>query len=105
MLAPVLWTAIQVANYRGKFDVKTVNPLSLAREIKCAVYLVHGTADQLISANHSEKIYEALAGAKDLWMVDGAQHARAIRRERREYVERITGFFKARLSKTDRVQL
>jgi dipeptidyl aminopeptidase/acylaminoacyl peptidase len=97
VLNPVLWTTIQVANYRGKFDVHSVDPLALAAQIKCPVYLVHGTADQLIAPVHSENIHGALGGEKDLWFVDGARHARSIRFAKREYSERLTRFFKDRL--------
>lgn len=93
VLAPVLWTTIQMANYRGKFDVKTVAPLALAAQIKCPVALVHGTADQLIATEHSQNIYDALGGQKEIWFVQGARHARCARYSKREYKERLTRFF------------
>src|SRR5215216_4059054 len=98
VLNPVLWTTLQVANYRGKFDVKTVDPLALAAQIKCPVFLVHGTADQLISTAHSENIYEALGGKKEIWFVEGARHARSVRYAKREYSERLTRFFTENLN-------
>jgi len=92
VLNPVLWTTIQVANYRGKFDVRSVDPLALAARIKCPVHLVHGTADQVIAIAHSKAIYEALGGEKEIWFVEGARHARSIRRARLEYSSRLTRF-------------
>jgi dipeptidyl aminopeptidase/acylaminoacyl peptidase len=100
VLNPVLWTSIQVANYRGKFDVHSVDPLAIASRIKCPVYLIHGTADQVIATQHSESIYQALGGEKELWVVEGARHARSIRHSRQEYSERLTRFFKERLKTT-----
>ena len=97
VLNPVLWTTIQMANYRGKFDVHSVDPLALAAQIKCPVYLVHGTADQLIATAHSESIYAALGGEKEIWFVEGAGHARSIRFVKREYSERLTRFFRQML--------
>jgi dipeptidyl aminopeptidase/acylaminoacyl peptidase len=98
VLNPVLWTTLQVANYRGKFDVKTVDPLTMAARIKCPVFLVHGKDDQLIPTAHSENIYEALGGQKELWIVEGARHARSVRHAKREYSERLTRFFVEKLS-------
>ena len=98
VLNPVLWTSIQVANYRGKFDVESVDPLSLASRIKCPVYLIHGTADQLIPPQHSQNIYEALCGERELWVVEGARHARSIRHSKQEYSERLIRFFKEKLN-------
>jgi dipeptidyl aminopeptidase/acylaminoacyl peptidase len=97
VLHPVLWTTIQVANYRGKFDVRTIDPLALARKIKCAVYLVHGTADQLIAVEHSSNIYDALAGEKTLWLVEGARHARSARHAKEQYSQRLIEFFSEQL--------
>jgi fermentation-respiration switch protein FrsA (DUF1100 family) len=98
VLNPVLWMAIQMANYRGKFDVQSVDPLSLAVRITCPVYLVHGTADQLIATAHSESIHNALCGEKEIWFVEGARHARSVRHVRKEYSERLTSFFNRRLN-------
>ena len=98
VLSPVLWTTLQVASYRGKFDVKMVEPLALAAQIKCPVFLVHGTADDLISTAHSENIHDALSGKKDLWIVEGAGHARIKRHSKQEYSERIVDFFKESLN-------
>ena len=98
VLNPVLWSSIQVANYRGKFDVESVDPLSLASQIKCPVYLIHGTADQVIATQHSRNIYEALGGEKELGVVEGARHARSIRHSRQEYGERLVRFFKEKMN-------
>lgn len=101
MLLPVLGPAIQVANYRGKFKINEVDPLSLAAQIKCPVYLVHGTADQLIPVEHSQIIHDALGCKKDLWIVEGARHAKSVKHKpaKQEYAERLTGFFREHLGK------
>lgn len=97
LLNPVMWTARQMANYRGKFDIETIEPVVLASHIKCPVMLIHGTADQLISTAHSQHIYDALQGDKELWIVEGVRHARAARHAKREYRERLTRFFQHNL--------
>ena len=101
VLSPLLWTTIRVANYRGKFDVEMVDPLALAARISNPVFVVHGTADQLIQPTHSISIYEALGGKKELWLVEGARHARAVRHVKHEYSRRITRFFNENLTKAD----
>jgi fermentation-respiration switch protein FrsA (DUF1100 family) len=58
---------------------------------------VHGTADELIAIEHSQNIFDALAGGKQLWFVEGVRHARAFRRSKREYSERLTRFFADKL--------
>ena len=98
LLNPVVWTTIQVANYRGKFNVLAVDPLALAAKITCPVYLVHGTADQLISPAHSQNIHEALGGEKFLWLIEGARHARGVRHAKQHYAERLVNFFTEKLN-------
>lgn len=51
----------------------------------------------MIATSHSENIYEALGGQKEIWFVEGARHARSIRHAKRDYSERLTRFFKERL--------
>jgi dipeptidyl aminopeptidase/acylaminoacyl peptidase len=97
LLNPVVWTTLQMANYRGKFDVEAVDPLAMAKQIKCPVSLVHGTADELIATAHSQNIFDALGGDKELWFVEGARHARSVRYVKREYSERLARFFTDKL--------
>ena len=97
LLNPVVWTTMRVANYRGKFDVLAVDPLALAARITCPVYLVHGTADELIATAHSQNIHDALGGEKHLWFIEGARHARGVRHARRDYAERLVNFFTEKL--------
>ena len=98
-LSPVMWTTIRMANYRGKFNVESVNPLKQAGKIKCPVFLVHGTEDQVIAHNHSRDIHSALLGDKEIWIVEGGSHARSIRdrHTKREYIERLVRFFNEKL--------
>jgi dipeptidyl aminopeptidase/acylaminoacyl peptidase len=97
VLNPVVWTTVQVANYRGKFDVLAVDPLALAAKINCPVYLVHGTADQLIATSHSQNIHDALGGERHLWLIEGARHARGARYARKDYAARLVSFFTEKL--------
>ena len=97
LLNPVVWTTMRVANYRGKFDVLAVDPQALAAKITCPVYLVHGTADELIATTHSQNIHDALGGEKHLWFIEGARHARGVRYAKTDYAERLVKFFTERL--------
>jgi uncharacterized protein len=101
VLNPVMWSARQWANYRGNFDIQTIEPVTLAAKIKCPVYLIHGTSDQLIAVTHSKEIHEALTAEKELWIVEGVRHAKAARHAKREYRERLIRFFSNNLSKSE----
>jgi dipeptidyl aminopeptidase/acylaminoacyl peptidase len=97
VVTPVLWTTMRVANYRGSFDMNTVDPLAMASTIRCPVFIAHGTADQLIAIEHSQNIYDALSGKKELWLIEGKRHARAARHAKHEYSDRLVRFFREHL--------
>jgi dipeptidyl aminopeptidase/acylaminoacyl peptidase len=94
-LRPVMWVAMKVAERRGRFVARAVNPLGLASRISCPVYLVHGEADALIGPQHSRSIFDALASRdKELWIIPGVGHGRGFRRKTSEYAERLVAFFR-----------
>lgn len=93
-LQPVMWVAMKVAEHRGRFEVRAVDPLALAGQISCPVYLIHGDADAVIGVEHSRHIFDALASVeKHLWVIPGVAHGRGFRRATLEYAERLVGFF------------
>ncbi len=101
VLNPLMWTARHMANYRGNFEIQAIEPVALAGKIKCPVYLIHGTSDQLIAVTHSREIYDALTAQKELWVVEGVRHAKAARHAKREYRERLIRFFNDNLAKPE----
>ena len=94
-LRPVMWVAMKVAERRGRFEVRAVDPLALAHQIACPVYLVHGDKDAIIGLDHSLSIFDALSSAeKELWVIPGVAHGRGFRRATPEYAERLVAFFR-----------
>jgi dipeptidyl aminopeptidase/acylaminoacyl peptidase len=97
-LRPVMWVAMKVAERRGQFVVRAVDPLALAGQISCPVYLIHGDRDAVIGVEHSRHIFDALASAeKHLWVIPGVAHGRGFRWETAEYADRLVGFFRRAL--------
>lgn len=93
-LAPVMWVAMRVAERRGHFEVRAVDPLALAHQISCPVYIVHGDKDAIIGLDHSLSIFDALASTeKELWVIPGVAHGRGMKWVTTEYVERLVAFF------------
>ena len=78
------------------FFLKDVSPL---REIEShgglpdvPILFVHGTEDKLIPYAASKELYAAKQGKKALFIVEGAEHARSIVRERAKYAETVYAF-------------
>jgi fermentation-respiration switch protein FrsA (DUF1100 family) len=94
LVRPIAKTTLRIAGLRAKLDFETVNPINIAKHITCPVALVHGTADELISHDHSQSIYELLGSEeKEIWILEGASHSKCIRHGGENYLQRMVGFF------------
>jgi uncharacterized protein len=67
-------TAIALAGKQGRFDVDEASVLRAAPNIRVPVLLIHGEDDRETRADHSRRIFEKLAGPKELLIVAGAGH-------------------------------
>lgn len=61
------------------------------------VLIIHGTRDWLIDVSEAYALYHAAGSPKELWLVEGADHARTRRMAPEEYDRRIAGFFRQHL--------
>jgi uncharacterized protein len=76
----------------GGFNPDDVSPEKAVAARSFPVLLICGTRDYTIPCRHAERIYAAASGPKELWIVDGAEHASALGRAPFEYEERVIRF-------------
>jgi alpha-beta hydrolase superfamily lysophospholipase len=76
----------------GGFSPDDVSPENAVALRPFSVLLICGTSDYTIPCRHAERIYRAATGPKELWIVDGAQHASAVGRDPEEYENRVIRF-------------
>jgi alpha-beta hydrolase superfamily lysophospholipase len=76
----------------GGFDPDEVSPEKAVAARPFPVLLICGTRDHTIPCRHAERIYRAATGPKELWIVEGAEHASALGREPAEYEARVIRF-------------
>lgn len=74
--------AFAIAEERGRFRVDSVSPVDAARGIHVPVLLIHGAHDVDTPADHSRRVLAALAGPKELLLVEGAGHNQSLGGER-----------------------
>lgn len=72
--------AFRYAEEKGTFHASLVSPEKAAARIKVPVLVIHGTADDATSPEHSVRIHAALAGPKRLVLVEGAGHTQSLAR-------------------------
>ena len=66
--------AIAVAEEAGQFKVADISPERAARNITVPTLLLHGSEDTYLPMKHSIRIYEGLAGPKELVRLEGVDH-------------------------------
>jgi alpha-beta hydrolase superfamily lysophospholipase len=62
----------------GGFNPDEVSPEKAVAARPFPVLLICGTRDHTIPCRHAERIYKAATGPKELWVVEGAEHASAL---------------------------
>jgi pimeloyl-ACP methyl ester carboxylesterase len=77
--AGIIRRAFTLAEQRGGFQIDAVSPLAAAGSITQPVLLIHGDTDVDTPADHSRRVFGALAGPKRLILVPGAGHNASLR--------------------------
>ena len=66
--------AIAIAEEAAEFHVADISPERAARNITVPTLLLHGSEDTYLPLKHSLRIYEGLAGPKELVRLEGVDH-------------------------------
>jgi len=74
----VIDRAFRLAQDQGHFDIDAVSPVTAAARIHVPVLLIHGAADVDTPPAHSQRIFSALGGPKQLILVPGARHNQSL---------------------------
>jgi uncharacterized protein len=76
----------------GGFLPDDVSPEKAVAVRSFPILLICGTRDDTIPCRHAERIFQNARGAKELWVVGGAEHASALGRAPVEYEKRVARF-------------
>ena len=93
LFRPASMAALHAVKKNGGFDPDEVSPKKAVAARAFPVLLICGTADHRIPCRHAEAIYRAAIGPKELWIVQGAEHASALGHAPQEYEKRVIEFF------------
>lgn len=75
------------------FKASAVSPLEAVRNVHVPIFFLHGTADNLIKARYTERVFANANEPKELWLIEGARHNDMAEVGGEEYYRRILGFF------------
>jgi pimeloyl-ACP methyl ester carboxylesterase len=92
LFRPATIFAISELAKAGGFPPDDVSPEKAVAARPFPILLICGTRDSTIPCRHSENIYRRASGPKELWVVEGAEHASALGRAPAEYENRVIRF-------------
>jgi uncharacterized protein len=98
LFRPVAMEAVHEAEHQGGFRFDDVSPEASVALRNFAVLLISGLRDHNIPRRHAEAIYLAAAGPKELWLVPGARHQKALQTAPTEFQQRVLRFFSSPLT-------
>jgi len=85
--------SLPIAERRALFKAEEVRPLDSVRSLNRPILFIHGGKDFYIPIRHTQSLFEAAPGPKELWVVSGSQHAKCQRVAGKAYGEKIVAFF------------
>jgi pimeloyl-ACP methyl ester carboxylesterase len=84
---------IKRSEYIAHFKANSVSPLDAVRDIHVPLFILHGTADNLIAYKYSQLLFDNANPPKELWLIQGAKHDDMTAVGGREYTRRLLEFF------------
>jgi len=98
LFAPGTWTLLYRDEKLAGFPVAEVSPLKAVASRAFPVLLICDENDDALPCRHSEMIYAAARGPKQLWVVPGAFHTAAYGFAPQEFRRRVLALFAAQSS-------
>lgn len=95
----VLW---ETGLMLGRAPARIAPARAAARLGGCALLVIQGSRDRLVSAGDAQAIYAAATGPKELWIAEGAGHAGSIYIAPDQYARRVEQFFERYLAAAQR---
>jgi uncharacterized protein len=95
LFAPFGWTLLYRGGKLGGVPVAEVSAVKAVSSRVFPVLLICDEKDQALPCRHSEMIYAAARGPKQLWVVPGAFHTAAYGFRPQEFGRRVLAFFAA----------
>src|SRR6266851_2085658 len=93
LFAPFTWTLLYHDEKLAGFPVAEVSPQKAVAARAFPVFLICDEKDVALPCRHSEMIYAAARGPRQLWVVPGAFHTAALGFQPVEFRRRVLAFF------------
>jgi alpha-beta hydrolase superfamily lysophospholipase len=95
LLAPGTWTLLYRGEKLAGIPLAEVSPVKAVASRDFPVLLICDEKDDALPCRHTQMIYDAALGSKELWVVPGAYHTAALGFYPEEFKRRVLSFFAA----------
>src|SRR5205823_13428472 len=90
---PLAYLSCLTAAWRLRYPMRAGDPLGAVAAIAPRpILFIHGESDAFILVDNAEALYAAAGEPKQLWLLPGVQHARALEVDAETYRDRVMGF-------------
>jgi len=96
LFRPAAFFAMREAAQAGQFNPEDVSPEKAVVQRPFSILLICGTRDRTIPCRHDQRIFRAAIGPKQLWIVEGAEHAAALVIMPQQYEDHVVRLFENR---------
>jgi alpha-beta hydrolase superfamily lysophospholipase len=103
LFRPFTWTLLLRGEKLTGFPIAEVSPEKAVASRAFPVLLICDENDEALPCRHTQRIYDAARGPKQLWVVPGAFHTAALGIQPAEFDRRVLDFF-ANIAAAKRVQ-
>lgn len=93
LFAPGAWIVVYRGEMLAGFPASEVSPVKAVRQKAFPLLLICDGSDVVLPCRHSERLFQATIGPKELWRVPAALHTGALGIAPEEFRQRVTGFF------------
>lgn len=87
-----LWVAELFAKIFGGFSLRQKNTKKVLKNSKLPVLMVHGLDDGFVPCEMTRQGYDACAGEKEIFLVEGADHGLSFLKDTERYQEKVRAF-------------
>jgi fermentation-respiration switch protein FrsA (DUF1100 family) len=103
IVRPLAYLSCRTAAWRLRYSMRSGDPITaIARIAPRPLLLIQGEADSFILPEEARALYAAAGDPKELWLLPGVGHARAIEAASARYCERVMDFFSRSMASTAR---
>ncbi len=89
---PLIPITSMITKFRAGYFYNEVTPIEQVKRNTLPIFIIHGSADDLVPTWMAEEIFEAAGGDKELWIIPEVGHIKGYEKATIEYENKLNGF-------------